>query len=78
MYKRQVITYTAELNQNAEIGTRVGNPNEVYLEYSNNPNAGGTGKTEEDYVCLLYTSWRGQKKHFKNEKLPSTKQVRLL
>ena len=31
------VKYTAELNKNAVIGS-VGNPNVVYLEYSNNPN----------------------------------------
>lgn len=45
-----VVTYTAELNDNAIIGA-AGNPNMVYLTYSNNPNKGGegeTGKTPED------------------------------
>lgn len=37
-----VVEYNATLNENAVIGSK-GNPNEVYLEYSNNPNAGGTG-----------------------------------
>lgn len=32
-----IVEYTAELNENAVIGA-VGNPNVVYLEYSNNPN----------------------------------------
>ena len=34
-----VVEYTATLNENANIGA-LGNPNEVYLEYSNNPNWG--------------------------------------
>ena len=45
-----VITYTAKLNENAVIGS-TGNPNKVYLTYSNNPNNGGggeTGKTPDD------------------------------
>lgn len=45
-----VVTYTAQLNENAVIGA-AGNPNTVSLTYSNNPNQGGngdTGKTPED------------------------------
>jgi len=50
-----VVTYTATLNSDAVIGLG-GNENEVYLEYSNNPNAGGdgdTGKTPEDKVIVF-------------------------
>lgn len=39
-----VVTYTATLNSGAIIGS-AGNPNTVYLEYSNNPNTGGEGDT---------------------------------
>ena len=45
-----VVTYSAKLNKDAVIGA-AGNPNTVYLTYSNNPNNGGdgeTGKTPED------------------------------
>ena len=45
-----VVTYSAQLNENAVIGA-AGNPNTVDLTYSNNPNKGGegeTGKTPED------------------------------
>ncbi len=45
-----VVTYSAKLNENAVIGS-AGNPNEVDLTYSNNPNKGGegqTGKTPKD------------------------------
>lgn len=45
-----VVTYSAKLNESAVIGS-AGNPNTVYLTYSNNPNQGGkgeTGKTPED------------------------------
>jgi len=56
-----VITYTAKLNERAVIGagdlTPPGNPNKVWLEYSNNPNDGGggsTGETPEDEV-IVYT-----------------------
>ena len=43
-----VVEYTATLNVNANIGA-TGNPNVVYLEYSNNPNwdANGDGKPDE-------------------------------
>lgn len=37
-----IVKYTAELNDNAVIGLD-GNPNAVYLEYSNNPNFNGSG-----------------------------------
>ncbi len=43
------VVFTATLNSNAVIAS-TGNPNEVYLEYSNNPNDTGTGKTEPDKV----------------------------
>lgn len=49
------VDYTATLNTDAVIGHN-GNPNEVYLEYSNNPNTGGegdTGKTPEDKVIVF-------------------------
>lgn len=45
-----VVTYSAKLNENATLGS-AGNPNEVDLTYSNNPNKGGegeTGKTPKD------------------------------
>ena len=45
-----VVTYSAQLNENAVIGA-AGNPNTVNLTYSNNPNKGGesdTGKTPDD------------------------------
>ncbi|MCH4039090.1 MAG: SpaH/EbpB family LPXTG-anchored major pilin [Lachnospiraceae bacterium] len=45
-----VVTYSAQLNKDAVIGAK-GNPNTVYLTFSNNPNNGGegnTGKTPED------------------------------
>lgn len=56
-----VITYNATLNEDAIVGAP-GNPNKVYLEYSNNPNwvADGeddeepTGETPEDEV-IVYT-----------------------
>lgn len=47
-----VVEYTATLNDNAVIGSE-GNPNEVYLEYSNNPNGEGEGKTPKDKVIVF-------------------------
>lgn len=52
------VEYTATLNENAVLGS-AGNPNEVYLEYSNNPNKTEngenkeTGKTPEDTVIVF-------------------------
>ena len=51
-----VVEYTAELNSNAVVGNP-GNPSEVYLTYSNNPNnadGSGTGVTPKDEV-VVYT-----------------------
>ena len=47
-----VVEYTAELNNAAVIGA-AGNPNEVYLEYSNNPYGTGPGKTAKDKVTVF-------------------------
>lgn len=47
-----LVTFQATLNSGAEVGLP-GNPNEVYLEYSNNPNGTGTGKTETDKVVVF-------------------------
>lgn len=50
-----VVTYEATLNENAKIGLP-GNVNEVYLQYSNNPNEGGsgdTGTTPKDKVIVF-------------------------
>ena len=47
-----VVYYEAALNENAVIGA-AGNPNEVYLEFSNNPYEEGTGKTENDKVTVF-------------------------
>ena len=47
-----VVYYEATLNDKAVIGA-VGNPNEVYLEFSNNPYDEGTGKTEIDEVTVF-------------------------
>lgn len=51
------VEYTATLNENAVLGS-AGNLNNVYLEYSNNPNKSGagnneTGNTPEDVVIVF-------------------------
>lgn len=48
------VEYTAKLDTDAVIGS-AGNPNEVYLTYSNNPNDGGEGTndTPEDIVIVF-------------------------
>lgn len=49
-----VVSYSAQLNENASIGQGTpGNTNEVYLEYSNNPNSTGTGTTPVDKVIVF-------------------------
>ena len=47
-----VVDYTATLNANANIGLN-GNENIVYLNFSNNPNGTGIGKTKEDKVIVF-------------------------
>ncbi|MCQ2432883.1 MAG: isopeptide-forming domain-containing fimbrial protein [Clostridia bacterium] len=47
-----VVEYTCILNDNAVIGSK-GNPNTVYLNYSNNPNESGKGKTKPDTVIVF-------------------------
>lgn len=47
-----IVRYQAILNNNADIGNP-GNPNEVYLEYSNDPYSDGKGKTPEDEVVVF-------------------------
>lgn len=47
-----IVKYTSVLNTNAVIGNP-GNPNKVYLEFSNNPYNEGTGKTPEDKVIVF-------------------------
>ena len=49
------VEYTATLNENAVIGS-VGNPNKMYMEFSNNPNdeqGGNKGQTPEDKVIVF-------------------------
>lgn len=55
-----IITYDATLNANAEIGLD-GNPNRVYLEFSNNPNGEGLGRTTEDRVIVFTYELGGTK-----------------
>ena len=55
-----IVTYDATLNANAEIGLD-GNPNRVYLEFSNNPNGEGLGRTTEDRVIVFTYELDGDK-----------------
>lgn len=55
-----IVTYDATLNANAEIGLD-GNPNDVYLEFSNNPNGDGRGRTAEDTVIVFTYELDGTK-----------------
>ncbi len=58
------IRYGATLNANAVVGTGssgIGNPNEAWLEYSNNPNSTGTGTTEKDKVTVFTYNIDGTK-----------------
>lgn len=68
-----IVTYDATLNSNAAIGRGTGNPNTVYLEFSNNPNAGGegeTGKTPEDKVIVFTYKLDGTKVDGTDKKTP--------
>ena len=60
-----IVTYDATLNANAEIGLD-GNPNDVYLEFSNNPNGDGLGRTTEDTVIVFTYGLDGTKVDGKN------------
>jgi len=74
-----IVEYTAELNEDAVIGA-AGNPNVVYLEFSNNPNwvpdenpdtpdEPDTGKTPEDKVIVFTYQAIVNKVDEKNEAL---------
>ena len=51
--KTITITYKAILNEFAVIGV-AGNPNKMYVEFSNNPNGTGNGKTPDD-INIVFT-----------------------
>lgn len=55
-----IITYSATLNENAEIGLN-GNENTAYLEFSNDPNGDGLGRTAEDTVIVFTYELDGTK-----------------
>lgn len=66
------VYYTSTLNEHAVIGSK-GNPNEMYLEYSNNPNAGGNGdtdKTPKDKVIVFTYKVVANKVDEKQKALP--------
>lgn len=60
-----VIEYTAKLNSQASLGNTA-NTNEVYLEYSNNPNTGGTGDTGPVKVYVYTFTLNGEKRDGQN------------
>lgn len=55
-----IVAYDAILNANAEIGLD-GNPNSVFLEFSNDPNGDGLGHTAEDTVIVFTYELDGTK-----------------
>lgn len=55
-----LVFYDAWLNEDAVIGLD-GNPNTAYLEFSNNPNGDGTGRTEDDKVIVFTYELDGTK-----------------
>ena len=55
-----IVAYDAILNANAEIGLD-GNPNSVFLEFSNDPNGDGLGRTAEDTVIVFTYELDGTK-----------------
>ena len=59
-YHYVIVTYDATLNANAEIGLP-GNPNSVDLQFSNNPNGDGLGRTTEDTVIVFTYELDGTK-----------------
>lgn len=67
-----IVKYTAKVNENAVIGGK-GNPNKVYLEFSNDPNASGeglpTGRTPE-YTVVVFTYELDVTKVDKDDKTP--------
>lgn len=67
-----VVNYTAKVNEKAVIGGK-GNPNKVYLEFSNDPNASGeglpTGRTPE-YAVVVFTYELDVTKVDKDDKAP--------
>lgn len=61
-----IVTYDATLNPNAEIGLD-GNPNSVDLQFSNNPNGDGLGRTTKDTVIVFTYELDGTKVDGKDE-----------
>ena len=60
------VYYSAHLNKDAYVNNASGdttNQNTVSLEYSNNPNAGGTGKTPEETVYVFTYQINNTKYH---------------
>ena len=75
-YHYVIVTYDATLNANAEIGLP-GNPNSVDLQFSNNPNGDGLGRTTEDTVIVFTYELDGTKVDEFDEELGGAKFVLL-
>lgn len=56
-----VVTYNAHLNEEAVIGNHDNNKNTVSLEFSNNPNGEGKGRTKEDTVWAFTYELKNKK-----------------
>lgn len=66
------VTYKAKLNKNAVVNGEtgvIGNNNDVYLEYSNNPNGEGHGQSEHDKVYVATFKITNTKTDGSNNKL---------
>lgn len=65
------VIYNAHLNESAQIGdVAKDNSNKVELEYSNNPNADGTGRTSQDTVWVFTYKMDNTKVDGSNENVP--------
>ena len=69
--KKIVVEFKATLNSEAELN-KVGNQNGFILEYTNNPNTEGTGKTAEDKVVVFTYTMEFNKVDSKNEQTTLT------
>ena len=72
-----IITYSATLNENADIGLN-GNENTAYLEFSNDPNGDGLGRTAEDTVIVFTYELDGTKVDGKTQAVLQNAQFVLL
>lgn len=71
------VTFNAQLNQSAQVGSAVGNENMSKLVYSNDFDSQGHGETEPDYVIVFTYKLNGTKidKDVPDTKLPDAEFV---